>query len=322
MTNSNELSLVQGPPVEISSTRASFAPTNITEAMEFSKMLASSNFVPKDFQGKPGDVLVAMQWGLEIGLAPLQALQNIAVINGRPTIWGDAALGIVQAHHEYVRHTEGIRGEGDKMVGWHTITRKNHEPHTVEFSVADAKKAGLWDKVGPWKNYPQRMLKLRARGWAIRDKFSDALKGIITREEAQDMGPTIEAEPIQQAKPEPVISPEQAMEFYKAWKAVHTIDEAKEYLSVECGVTDSRKMPLSKFEAALLWAKNPNGAEVQQEPSTDLFASVSEDDPVVKAIQQMFDILQTPEKMQSSLLKDYASKLPELKALLEKDLPE
>lgn len=308
----NELSLVQGPPVEISSTRASFAPTNIAEAMEFSKMLASSNFVPKDFQNKPGDVLVAMQWGLEIGLAPLQALQNIAVINGRPTIWGDAALGIVQAHHEYVRHEEGIRGEGLKMVGWHTITRKGHQPHTVEFSVADAQKAGLWDKVGPWKNYPQRMLKLRARGWAIRDKFSDALKGIITREEAQDMGPTLDAETIPHVKAEPIISPEQAMEFYKAWKAVHTIDEAKRYLADECDVTDSRKMPASKFDQAMLWAKMPT-------PKEDLSDA---DQAVLKSIHQAFDILGTPEIMQASLLKDYEGRLSELKELLEKDFGE
>lgn len=309
---SNELSLVQGPPVEISSTRASFAPTNITEAMEFSKLLASSNFIPKDFQGKPGDVLVAMQWGLEIGLAPLQALQNIAVINGRPTIWGDAALGIVQAHHEYVRHEEGIEGEGEKMVGWHTITRKNQQPHTVRFSVADAKKAGLWDKVGPWKNYPQRMLKLRARGWAIRDKFSDALKGIITREEAQDMGPTIDADPIPQAKPEPTILPDQAVEFYRAWKEHHSVEEAKAYLFEECHVTDSRKMPASKFDQAMFWAKTPT-------PATDVS---DEDVAILKSIHQAFDILGTPDLMQASLLKDYEGRLEELKILLEKDLAE
>ena len=133
MSNVTELSIV---PSGESSTRASLAPTNMAEALEFSRMLSTSSFIPKDFHGKPGDILVAIQWGMEIGLAPLQALQNIAVINGRPTIWGDAALGIVQAHPEYVRHEEGVKGEGDNMTGWHTITRKGHQPHTVEFSVA------------------------------------------------------------------------------------------------------------------------------------------------------------------------------------------
>ena len=58
------------------------APQNMTEAMEFSKMLAQSGMVPNNFKGKPQDCLVAMQWGFEVGLQPMQALQNIAVING------------------------------------------------------------------------------------------------------------------------------------------------------------------------------------------------------------------------------------------------
>lgn len=354
---SNELSLVQGPPVEISTTRSSFAPTNIVEAMEFSKMLAASNFVPKDFQGKPGDILVAMQWGLEIGLAPLQALQNIAVINGRPTIWGDAALGIVQAHHEYMKHEEGVRGEGDAMVGWHTITRRGHQPHTVEFSVADAKKAGLWGKTGPWTTYPKRMLKLRARGWAIRDKFADALKGIITREEAQDMSTAIDATPAQPIIAEITISMEQAMEFFQAWKNVgkHPVDDVKAYLMDQCGVTNSRMMPLSRFDDALDWAKTPKGsaamalqatqeaadvtetnkdavpsgevavdAKADAEKAVDnLFPPATDEDPgMVKSIHQLFDILGTPAKMQKLLMNDHKGKLAELKAKLEKDLPE
>jgi hypothetical protein len=54
------------------------------------------------------------------------------------------------------------------------------------FSVADAKRAGLWGKSGPWTQYPRRMLQLRARGFALRDAFPDVLKGLVTAEEAQD----------------------------------------------------------------------------------------------------------------------------------------
>ena len=76
--------------------RQGYAPATITEAMEFSKMLADSSMVPKAYQGKPMDVLVCVQWGAEIGLAPMQALQNIAVINGKPSVYGDAAMALVQ----------------------------------------------------------------------------------------------------------------------------------------------------------------------------------------------------------------------------------
>lgn len=167
--------------------RTALEPTNLNEAMRFADMLAASSMVPRDYQGKPANVLVAMQWGREVGLGPLQALQNIAVINGRPSIWGDAALALVRGHPACAGISEGVEGEGDQRAGWCEVTRRGEKPQRRLFSVADAKKAGLWGKQGPWQQYPDRMLQLRARGFAIRDVFPDALRGVITAEEAQDM---------------------------------------------------------------------------------------------------------------------------------------
>lgn len=166
-------------------------PQNMTEAMEFSKMLAQSGMVPNNFKGKPQDCLVAMQWGFEVGLQPMQALQNIAVINGKPSIWGDAALALVKAHPLCRGVTERIEGEGDQMRAVCIVKRAYPDGEIEEtvkyFSVENAKKAKLWGKQGPWTQYPERMLTMRARGFAIRDAFPDAMKGIITQEEAQDM---------------------------------------------------------------------------------------------------------------------------------------
>jgi len=173
--------------VPVSTQSRSLAPSNFQEAMRFADMLSSSTMVPKDFQGKPANILVAVQWGAEVGLGPLQALQNIAVINGRPSIWGDAALALVQGHPAYESHQESVRGEGDAMAGVCRVKRRGSEWHEAVFTVEDAKKAGLWGKSGPWQQYPKRMLQLRARGFAIRDKFADALRGVITAEEAMDM---------------------------------------------------------------------------------------------------------------------------------------
>lgn len=163
-------------------------PVTVTEAMNMAKMIASSTFAPKGMANKPGDILLAWQLGAEIGLSLMQALQNIAVINGKPTIYGDAALAVVQAHPHYVNHREWF--EGDIKAGTRTaycaITRRGSPEHITGFSMDDAKKASLWGKQGPWSLYPDRMLQMRARGFAIRDKFADALKGIITREEVED----------------------------------------------------------------------------------------------------------------------------------------
>ena len=167
----------------------SLEPTTLQEAMKFSDILASSTMVPRDFQGKPGNVLVAIQWGREVGLGPLQALQNIAVINGRPSIWGDAALALVRGHPDCLSVQEGVEGEGEARQGWCEVTRRGEQPQRRTFSVVDAKRAGLLNKPGPWTQYPDRMLQLRARGFAIRDVFPDALRGVMTREEAEDTPP-------------------------------------------------------------------------------------------------------------------------------------
>jgi hypothetical protein len=162
-------------------------PTNMADAMRLAEMLANSTMVPATYKGKPGDVLVAVQMGAELGLSPLQALQNIASINGRPSVWGDAALALAQSHPLYVSHREWIEGEGDETAGCCEVTRRGSLPHVARFTVRQAKKANLWSKAGPWQQYPERMLVLRARGFALRDKFADALRGLITVEEAQDM---------------------------------------------------------------------------------------------------------------------------------------
>ena len=164
-----------------------FAPQTMTEAIDFSNMLSKSTMVPKAYQNKPEDVLVAVQWGYELGLAPLQALQNIATINGKPSVYGDAAMALVQNSPVCEDVKEYFEGEGtSNPIAVCVAKRKNRTEVVSKYSVEDAKRAGLWNKQGPWTQYPKRMLQMRARGFALRDAFPDVLKGLITVEEAQD----------------------------------------------------------------------------------------------------------------------------------------
>ena len=189
---------------EISTQRAGgLALATMGEAMQFAKMVASSDFAPKDFKGKPESCLLAIQHGSEVGLSPMQSLQSIAVINGRPTIWGDAALALVQSSPacEYVK--EHIEGDGDQAVAVCEVKRRGYPAATVStFSMFDAKRAGLAGKSGPWTQYPTRMLALRARGFALRNAFADALRGLVTAEEAQDYP---QGEPAKEPAREPVV---------------------------------------------------------------------------------------------------------------------
>jgi len=167
-----------------SKTTFSLTPTTLDEAMKYAEIMAKSSIVPKAYQGKPGDILLVVQMGAELGLKPIQALQNIAVINGKPAVYGDAMLALAQRTTGF----DDIKESYDEktQTASCTVKHKGQSDHTVTFSVDDAKKAGLWGKIGPWSQYPKRMLQMRARGFAIRDKFTYALNGLISAEEARD----------------------------------------------------------------------------------------------------------------------------------------
>lgn len=174
-------------PAALPQSMGMMAPKTFDEAMRFADVMSKSNIVPKDYQGAPGNILVAIQWGSEIGLPPLQAMQNIAVINGRPSIWGDAMIALVRGSGKLEKIEEWTEGEGEDMVAYCTVKRKGEAETTREFSYEDAKTAQLIGKQGPWRQYPKRMMQLRARGFALRDVFTDVLRGIHIAEEAQDM---------------------------------------------------------------------------------------------------------------------------------------
>jgi hypothetical protein len=163
----------------------SLRPTTFAEATQFAKVIAASDLAPKDYKGKPENCLIAVQMGAELGLAPMQAIQNIAVINGRPSLFGDAVLAVCQSSPDF----EDIVESCDGQVATCTVRRRGRSPVTHSFSQDDAKKAGLWGKQGPWQQYPTRMLQMRARGFALRDAYADRLKGIEVAEEAIDITP-------------------------------------------------------------------------------------------------------------------------------------
>jgi len=163
---------------------AALIPQSLDEAFRVSQAIAASGLAPKGID-KPEQIMVAIMAGAELGLAPFQSLQSFAVVNGRPTLWGDGLLAVVRA--QGVRVREWIEGEGDHMVAHcEAIRPDTGEEVARAFSVADAKKAGLWAKQGPWQQYPRRMLQMRARALALRDGCADMLRGMQVREEVED----------------------------------------------------------------------------------------------------------------------------------------
>lgn len=186
MSDSNELALSGEDQVPAGPSEAfTLMPRTIAEAHEYAKLIASSDLVPPDYRGKAANVLVAVQMGAELGLKPLQAVQNIAVVNGRPTVYGDALIALVRASpacewvHEHV--------DEETMTAICIAKRRGQHEERRTFSQADAQAAGLWGRQGPWKQYPKRMLQMRARSWCLRDLFPDVLKGLAVAEEVRDI---------------------------------------------------------------------------------------------------------------------------------------
>ncbi|KAG0094209.1 hypothetical protein BGZ92_000005 [Podila epicladia] len=155
-------------------------PQSLKEAAEFAAQLAKSSFIPKEFMGRPDNILAAIQWGMELGLPPLQAIHSIAVINGRPALRSDAVMALVRASPlcEYIDET--IDEKGTALC---RVKRRGQPEQVRSFSDQDAHQAGLTGRPGPWTQHPQRMKQMRARTFALRDVFPDVLLGMVAEEE-------------------------------------------------------------------------------------------------------------------------------------------
>jgi hypothetical protein len=159
----------------------------LDDAWRFAKMVVASGLAPSHYN-TPEKVIIACQYGAEVGLSKMQSLQSIAVINGRPSMWGDALPGLVWGSGLCEDIKETIDGKAAERTATCIVKRKGAEtPITATFSMADADRAGLLKKAGPWTQYPDRMLKIRARAFALRDAFADVLRGLQVREELEDI---------------------------------------------------------------------------------------------------------------------------------------
>ena len=266
---------------------ADMVPKSIPELETLSKVLVrAADMVPKEYKGKPWEVLfTGMLHGLELGLYPLQALQCVMVVNGKPSIYGDAALALVLGSGKmtdwdetfvanYV-NPETKQAEGNAyVVSYQRVGKKS--PIVQKFSVLDATVAKLWKKEGPWTNYPHRMLQMRSRGFGLRDGFADVLKGLILVEEARDFidttvvgaplihpkvdeinlktEPTPEQPVVDAAPKKPVIGRDERLRIFELIKTNKIPqDTFKTYLKETYGVEGTDKLPSSKYGEVCRW---------------------------------------------------------------------
>lgn len=176
------------PALQAGGTISAMIPTDIDQAFRLARAIAMSGMAPKSYGNDENKCFVGILAGAELGLAPFQALQSIAVIGGNPSVWGDGALALVRA--------SGLLEDFEETDDGHKATcrvvRRGEKPIIRSFDMQDAERAGLLRKDGPWKAYPQRMRQMRARAWALRDGFADVLKGLHIAEEVRDRPDLVE----------------------------------------------------------------------------------------------------------------------------------
>lgn len=168
----------------VSQTTFNTMPATVQECIKLSEMIAASDLAPKQFKDKPGNCYIAIQMGAEVGISPMQAIQNICVINGRPAIYGDMgkALLLSKGCRIMERDIKDIRKSGE---AWCEITRPDGKTKAVRtYSTEDA--GALLKKEGPWQTDPYRMLAWRAFWFCARDVAADFLKGLGGVEEVRD----------------------------------------------------------------------------------------------------------------------------------------
>lgn len=166
----------------------------IEAKLAMANVMLKSGLVPNHFKN-PEAIVTAVMYGSELGFSPMQALQSIIVIQGKPTVdaAGLQAMAISQgAIIEEIEHTDKVcrlRGTRGKSV------------REFAFSMDDARQMGLADKEN-WRKMPKDMLYARCVSRLVRRMFADRVRGFYSTEEMQDQilveQPQSEREPQEQ----------------------------------------------------------------------------------------------------------------------------
>lgn len=210
---------------------------NFEKGMKFAEFLSKSKLIPTQFQGKPEDILVAIMWGTSLGLREMQSLNAIAVINGRPSLFGDAPKALCMKYGKVIEEWDAQNSM------WIVTCKRDGYPDVVQtFGYNDAIAAGFisYDpksntfglgrrKSDAWLSNPKRMCQMRARSFALRDAFPDILNGINFEGDGYDEIPNPAVETVTEVTPDvQQITEQKNNELMQQLQATENVAEAIE----------------------------------------------------------------------------------------------
>jgi hypothetical protein len=207
--------------------------------------LSKSAAVPMEYIGKPDKIFSTLEFGRELGIAPMLALNNIANIKGRPSMSTNLQLGLCMKRKDWAGY-KIVKSDDDvcKVIVYRMICGERFE-YPGEFTFEMAKRAQLWSAGGSWDKYRKQMLKMRATAFALRDAFPDVITGVYSIEE---------------------MDPERAAEEYAAEIDGTVISEARETFDGKAEAEDasvrvdvSKPAKATRRKVAPSAAKKPSG---------------------------------------------------------------
>jgi len=163
-------------------------PSAVAEKIEWARAMAPAGLLPKAYQGKPANLLLAAELADALGISRINALTSIHVVEGKPSASADLMAALVRRAGHKLRVQVAPNGQAARA----TLIRSDDPDFefTAEWTITRAQAAGLAGK-GVWKAYPQAMLRSRAITEVIRAGASEVLVGVIYTPE--ELGQDVDA---------------------------------------------------------------------------------------------------------------------------------
>ena len=156
---------------------------DLAAQVEYARFISEGDLLPVAYRKKPANVLIAIGLARALRIEPTQALYEVYVVNGRPSVSANLMAALVR------RAGHRLRVDGDATTCTATLIRSDdpEAPFTATWTLDQARLAGLAGK-DTWKQYPAAMLRARAIADVVRQGASEAVLGMqYAREELQDV---------------------------------------------------------------------------------------------------------------------------------------
>lgn len=171
---------------------------SMKELLDMSAMLAKSTIVPINYQNRPENCFVALDMASRMNISPMVVMQNLYVIQGKPSWSGSAIASMIRSHKHYKNVELNYTGTPNTDSWGAYVTAERVSDGKVikggTVTIATAKKEGWFQKTGSkWQTMPEQMLGYRAYAWFGRIYCPEVMMGLQTTEEVADVVDAVES---------------------------------------------------------------------------------------------------------------------------------